>query len=95
MSCSDPESMDWQGDAACRGEDPRLFEVLSGDECAHLGGYVLNHARIQRARRFCRESGCPVRAACLEWGTRNEMVGVWGGEYLSREFHQIRRRGRA
>lgn len=36
---------------------------------------------VKLARRVC--AGCPLRAACLEYGMNHLESGVWGGVYLS------------
>jgi len=69
----------WIKQAACRGEDPRLFDAVSA-------------LRAEAALRICK--GCPVKEACLKEAL-NEAVnpdGVWGGT-TQLERRKLRRHG--
>lgn len=48
---------------ACRGEDVALFD---GDEALALFAKALCHQ-------------CPLQSACLEYGLRHAVDGIWGG----------------
>lgn len=56
--------------AACVGHDPELWFPEGPD-----GPYLL-----RRAVKVC--SGCPVAAECYDYGDRNNLCGVWGGQHL-------------
>jgi len=61
----------WMADAACPGVDPEIFFPARGDTLA-----------AQKAKAVC--SGCPVRAACLDWILDVEAVeggqpGIYAG----------------
>jgi WhiB family redox-sensing transcriptional regulator len=62
---TDPEELNWQFDAACRGANADLF-FPSADE------------DDSAAVAICR--GCQVRLACLSFALeRGERYGIWGG----------------
>ncbi len=58
----------WAG-ALCAepGQDPEDWHPFPTQDYSH-------------ARAVCSE--CPLRRACLEFGRRNKLPGVWGGERL-------------
>jgi WhiB family redox-sensing transcriptional regulator len=70
---------DWRHDAACRDLDTAIFFPDSEDA-----------SESAAAKAVC--SGCPVRAACLEFAlsTRQD-DGVWGG-LTEVERRRLRRR---
>jgi WhiB family transcriptional regulator, redox-sensing transcriptional regulator len=64
-----PVDTDWQDKAACKGEDPLIFD-----------GETL--ADVQAAQLICRS--CPVRAMCLLASrSLSPEYGVWGGVDLA------------
>src|SRR5437867_2255046 len=65
----------WQERAACRGEDPHLFEELPARP------KMADRRRINDARKICMR--CPVIEDCLVFAVVNHESGVWGGMYLS------------
>jgi WhiB family transcriptional regulator, redox-sensing transcriptional regulator len=76
--------LDWQENAACRGEDPDLFfatVIPDGAGLKELAKLAAAHKRREsKARRIC--AACPVRSACLEWRLADEHQldgGIWGG----------------
>jgi len=60
---------DWRDAAACRDEDPQLFQPVS-----HVG--APNLLQIAEAKAIC--AHCPVKAICREVGM-TEPSGIWGG----------------
>lgn len=63
----------WRHRAACRNLDPDLFTPVDGE------GEEVQH--LQDAARFCVQSGCSVREACLTYALDTEQpTGVWGGK---------------
>ncbi len=67
-----PAPASWRAHAACADSDPRLFFP------AATTGWAETVAQTGRARKVC--SGCPVRAACLDWAmSTGQRSGVWGG----------------
>jgi hypothetical protein len=64
----------WRQQAACRDEDPRLFDSLDEHELRARGVHALSHPRIQRAMDIC--SRCPVAAACDAWAEAEKTVGA-------------------
>jgi hypothetical protein len=57
----------WMEDAQCSLVDPELFFPGPGDHAAD-------------AKMVC--ASCPVQRACLDYGTENNLQGVWGGAAL-------------
>lgn len=56
---------DWISDGLCGQMDPEMW-------------FRAEHARAtKRAKKICME--CPVREQCLEWASKHEEEGVWGG----------------
>lgn len=71
----------WRVDAACRDLDPNMFFPVG------VTGPAVD--QIATAKSIC--SGCPARAACLEFAiTTNQEFGVWGG--TSEEERRVLRR---
>lgn len=77
MRSTDPrvsrDPLDWQRDAACRGDDAAAFypplRTESKPERAE---------REQAAKAVC--AACPVRDECLDHAIRfDERYGIWGG----------------
>jgi WhiB family redox-sensing transcriptional regulator len=63
----------WRDQAACRDLDPDLFAPIEGE------GEDAQH--LQDAARFCVQSGCAAREACLDFALDTEQpTGVWGGK---------------
>jgi WhiB family redox-sensing transcriptional regulator len=63
---------DWQMQAACRGEDPRLFFHPEGERGE------AREVRQQAAKAVC--ASCPVIAECRSHALAvREPYGVWGG----------------
>lgn len=58
----------------------RLMPDLSAGLCRDRADAFedINTLTALRAVQVCR-SGCPVLAACREWGVRHEIHGCWGG----------------
>jgi WhiB family redox-sensing transcriptional regulator len=66
------ERFAWQGRAACRDMDIRLFYGVEGE------GLIDRRLREHDAKRVCAD--CPVRQDCLDEAVRNGTSwGVWGG----------------
>ena len=60
----------WRDNAACRGQDPKLF-FPEGP-----GGPA--RGQVRAAKLVCQ--ACPVRTHCLDFATRAGVtVGIWGG----------------
>jgi WhiB family transcriptional regulator, redox-sensing transcriptional regulator len=68
----------WQQRGPCTGEHPEIFFPSHGDPGT-------------RARRIC--AICAVRADCLEYATRADEYGIWGGLNQSQR-QSLRRRQR-
>ncbi len=67
------DDMDWQLQAACRGQDSAAFFPPP-----HFERKETRLARERFAKSVCR--GCPVKEACLDYALRtHEPHGVWGG----------------
>lgn len=65
-------SIDWQRDAACRGERAAFYPPLQGESKSER----LTRERI--AKSICED--CSVRAECLDHAIRHdERYGIWGG----------------
>lgn len=62
---------------ACRGEDVALFD---GDEALALFAKALCHQ-------------CPIQSACLEYGLRHAVDGIWGGTTRTERVELRRERG--
>ena len=63
---------DWQGSAACRGQDTANFYHPDNERGP------TRVRREQRAKAVC--SSCPVVQQCLRWAlAAREPYGVWGG----------------
>jgi len=71
----------WYDEAVCRGANPRLFYVDTGDLTA-----------ARNARAMC--AVCPVQPQCLEYALVNdEQHGIWGGTtWRERKVMRVRRR---
>lgn len=68
----------WQEFAECRGMDPNLF-------------FPGPHGSFKEARRTC--AACCVRASCLEYALKNDILfGFWGG--TSEKQRRVLRRAR-
>lgn len=77
----------WQRRARCRNVDPELFFSPDGEQGRR------RDAREAAAVGVC--TGCPVRAACLQWALDNRQEhGVWGGLTEAQRKAERRRRGR-
>jgi WhiB family transcriptional regulator, redox-sensing transcriptional regulator len=77
--------MNWQGRAACKGRNARLFFGPDGEKGQD------REIREAKAKAIC--ASCPVRAQCLDYALRNSIKhGVWGG--LNREERTRERRRR-
>lgn len=72
---------DWRTRAACRREDPRLFDPLDGKNRNKWGGTAATHPTVLSAKKVC--AHCPVQAVCLDDGLATDASGVRGGEYLT------------
>lgn len=69
---------EWRENAACRGQNPRVF-------------YEYTNRDLPVLRAFCAE--CATRNECLEFALANrEPAGLWGG-YTTKEREQLSRRG--
>lgn len=68
----------WRDEAACIGQDPKLFFPETGQNGT-------------RAKKICR--WCPVKEECLEYALADpELRGIWGGvSVLEREGIRGRR----
>ena len=67
------DRIDWQLEAACRGEDAAVFFPPP-----HFERKEVRVARERIAKSICRT--CPVAEACLDYALRTrEPHGVWGG----------------
>lgn len=63
----------WQFDAACRGEDSKLFFAPN-----YFEKHEQKAAREAEAKAICQR--CRVRERCLEYAIRiREQHGIWGG----------------
>lgn len=66
------ESLHWQGQGKCVGEDPEIFFL------PHNARMSIKRERVARAKKIC--DGCPVIEQCLEFAlSMSEEYGVWGG----------------
>lgn len=66
-------SLEWSGNAACRGSEGSLF--YSADTAERKEDRL---EREQMAKRIC--AGCAVREECLAAALdRHESYGIWGG----------------
>lgn len=76
----------WPSHAACRDADPELFGQADVVELRGIGkGSAETLPRIQDALSYC--DRCPVKRDCGDYAanfTDYAMVGVWGGEYITR-----------
>lgn len=71
----------WLKEAACKGApDPEIFFPVS-DEAK----------KLREWEGYC--PGCPVRAACLDFGQRTRSEGIWGGVYLPGKGRSLSLRG--
>jgi WhiB family redox-sensing transcriptional regulator len=81
----------WQTDAACRGQDVRLFVGRDGERSAERA------YREQLVKsEFC--ARCPARDDCLDYAISAGEHGVWGGmtdEERAKERRRQRRSARA
>lgn len=74
----------WTDDAACKGSDPELFQLLQegdpGAGDAKRGALIpLNRERIAKAIRIC--ESCPIKERCLEEATPSDLYwSVRGGQ---------------
>ena len=69
---NDHMSLDWQSNAACRGEVDTFFAPV------HIERKEQRLSRERRAKALC--GTCDVRDACLTHALRfDEFHGVWGG----------------
>lgn len=76
-------SIDWQQDAACRGERAAFYPPLQGESKSERS------AREQIAKSIC--EGCSVRSECLDHAIRHdERYGIWGGLTDSERRHLLR-----
>jgi hypothetical protein len=67
----DPDELEWQDFAVCRGMEPELWcDIYESDE---------QSARAVDQACF----SCPVMKQCLSRGIENSEWGVWGGVYLT------------
>jgi WhiB family redox-sensing transcriptional regulator len=75
-----PTTEEWRLDALCAETDPDAFFPEKGGS-------------TREAKRVC--TGCPVRAACLDFALANdERFGIWGG-LSERERRRLRLLGHA
>lgn len=65
----------WDG-AACRGCEPEWW-FADQPEARKVTSRKVLDAQLGIAKAICRD--CPLRAECADYGTRNRLVGVWGG----------------
>jgi WhiB family redox-sensing transcriptional regulator len=72
----------WRYFAACRGEDPELFQPISETGPALL--------QIAEAKAVC--AHCPVAEQCLQEALAGGEVGVWGGTTEDERRVILRRR---
>ena len=82
----------WREDAACAGQDQRIWFPV--DDRVHRQHSDEFHLAVYRAARdVC--DGCPVREQCLTWALDNNEVdhGMFGG-LTPRERRRIKRRRR-
>lgn len=72
---------EWRAEAACRTATRAEISGAYGE--SHRGGRAVTVPLAARvfAQRYCAE--CPVTDPCREAG-RDEIEGVWGGVYRSR-----------
>ena len=78
-----PRDPDWVEQAACRGEDPKLFFPQLGENGVE-------------AKKICHR--CPVRVECLEAALSlgvKDQYGVWGGMSERERLAVLRGRRRA
>lgn len=78
----------WQTDAACRGQDVRLFVGRDGERSAERA------YREQLVKsEFC--ARCPIVDACLDYAISAGEHGVWGGTTDEERESERRRRRRS
>jgi len=76
------EDLQWQHNAACKGDDASLFYPPLRFEAKDV-----RFTRERRAKSMC--ATCEVRTACLGYALRtSEPHGIWGGlnEFERREL---------
>lgn len=64
--------------AACRGWPRPLWDYEIDTGQAETA--TARAARHDKAKAFC--AGCPVKAACLDFGDREQLSGIYGGVLL-------------
>ncbi|MFI6889163.1 WhiB family transcriptional regulator [Streptosporangium canum] len=71
------QSVGWQEDAACRGQDLALFYGPANDD--HAEGNREREAREKKAKKIC--APCTVREKCLAWNLSfgPHQYGIGGG----------------
>lgn len=75
MNLPSADELDWQIDAACRGESPDLFFPPEQPDGTHVRETAKMYAP---ARAICVQ--CPAREPCLEYALEHgECCGMWGG----------------
>lgn len=62
--------IEWQENAACKGEPLEFFFELYEDD----------RDIAEEVDNIC--FGCPVREECLSWAVKQSSTGVFGGAYL-------------
>ena len=72
----DPETLKWEDLGACRNW-PKTKDMLD----VFFDRYEEDDAIAQATDSLCQ--GCPVIKQCYAYGVKNELVGVWGGVYLT------------
>jgi hypothetical protein len=74
----------WRDKAACKREDPAIFEPRrgKGERSGPVEPKGKISLRVMRAIGVClRDGGCPVRADCKAFRDENELDGVWAGQF--------------
>ena len=85
----DPDLLEWQEQAACRGYDNLLFFGPDQGESE-----LEKQSREARAKAICQR--CPVAEPCLEFAMEtNQKYGIWGGLTDKERASLKRRRARA
>lgn len=77
----------WQTDAACRGQDVRLFVGRDGERAAEK-----DYREQVAKQQFC--TWCPIVDACLDYAISAGERGVWGGMNDAERASERRRRQR-
>lgn len=68
--------LDWPGDIACKGEDPRLFFGEWGEDPDD------REIRVAEAQAIC--ASCPAATDCLAFAAATgQEDGIWGGRDFS------------